>query len=80
MSSSTKLVAIRPRPAAAKPSALTPELKSFIDRVIVPILVKEFVAQVHEKSIAPERQIAEIYKGVASCESMIISPDAEGAR
>jgi hypothetical protein len=80
MATAPKLVPIRSRPAAAKPSALTPELKSFIDRVIVPILVKEFVAQIHEKSIEPERQIAEIYEGVASCESMIISPDAEGAR
>jgi hypothetical protein len=37
-----KLVPIRPRPA--KHSPLTPELKDFIDRAIVPALVKQYLA------------------------------------
>jgi hypothetical protein len=41
MATAPKLVTIRPRPA--KQSPLTPELKDFIDRAIVPILVKEYL-------------------------------------
>ena len=37
----------------AEPSPLTPELKDFIDRVIVPILVKEYLAVSD-----PENQLA----------------------
>jgi hypothetical protein len=74
MVSSTKLVTMRPR-LAPKVSALTPELKGFIDRVIVPILVRD-----HLSGIAQEKQIADIRDGVASCESMTVSPDAEGPR
>jgi hypothetical protein len=42
MATAPKLVPIRPRPA--KPSPLTPELKDFIDRAIVPALVKQYLA------------------------------------
>jgi hypothetical protein len=42
MATAPKLVAIRPRPA--KHSPLTPELKEFIDRAIVPALVKQYLA------------------------------------
>jgi hypothetical protein len=36
----------RPRPRARKDSPLTPELKDFVDRAIVPALVKEYLAEV----------------------------------
>jgi hypothetical protein len=41
------------REPAPPPSSgtLTPELKSFIDRVIVPILVKDYLAQVVEGNL-----------------------------
>jgi hypothetical protein len=46
----------RPLESRAKtsgPSRLTPELKGFIDRVVVPILVKGYVEQLqNEKSVA----------------------------
>jgi hypothetical protein len=38
---------------APEPSHLTPELKGFIDRVVVPILVKGYVEKLqNEKSVA----------------------------
>jgi hypothetical protein len=73
MATAPKLAMMKPRPAP-KGSPLTPELKDFIDRVIVPILVRDYLS-----GIAQERQIADRRKGVASCESMV-SPDVEGAR
>jgi hypothetical protein len=39
-----KLESKRQSAAPAEPSPLTPELKDFIDRVIVPILVKDYLA------------------------------------
>jgi hypothetical protein len=40
-------ITVRPRPARArKNSPLTPELKKFIDRAIVPYLVKEYLAEI----------------------------------
>ena len=51
MASATKLVSMRPR--ATKDSPLTPELRDFIDRAIVPILVKEYLAAMEiEKELA----------------------------
>jgi hypothetical protein len=43
MASSPKLVPMRARPAKASP--LTPELREFIDRAIVPALVKKYLAE-----------------------------------
>jgi hypothetical protein len=43
MATAPKLVTMRPRPPA-KHSPLTPELKDFIDRAIVPALVKQYLA------------------------------------
>ena len=62
------------RRARAK-SPLTPELKGFIDRVIVPILVRDYLSGIDHK-----KQIAEGHEGVASFESMTVSQDAEGVR
>jgi len=56
-------------------SPLTPELKGFIDRVIVPILVRDYVSSIDQK-----KQIADGHEGVASCESMTVSRDAEVVR
>jgi hypothetical protein len=44
-------------------------------RLIVPILVRDYLS-----GIAQEKQIADGREGVASCESMTVSPDAKGAR
>jgi hypothetical protein len=44
MATSTKLVPMRNRPAKASP--LTPELREFIDRAIVPALVKKYLAEI----------------------------------
>jgi hypothetical protein len=44
MASSPKLVSMRARPAKASP--LTPELREFIDRAIVPALVKKYLAEI----------------------------------
>jgi hypothetical protein len=44
MATSTKLVPMRSRPA--KPSPLTPELMDFIDRAIVPALLKKYLAEI----------------------------------
>ncbi len=44
MATASKLVRIRPKPPA-KNSPLTPELKDFIDRAIVPALVKQYLAE-----------------------------------
>ena len=74
MAITSKLVTMRPKPARAD-SPLTPELKGFIDRVIVPILVRDYLSV-----IAQEKQITGGRGGVASCESMNVSPDAESAR
>lgn len=71
MMTSSKFVRIDGR----RQSPLTPELKGFIDRVIVPILVRDYLS-----GVAQEKQIADDRKGVASCEAMTVSPNAEGAR
>jgi hypothetical protein len=71
METSPKLVSMDRR----RQSPLTPELKAFIDRVIVPILVRDYLS-----GIAEEKQISDGRQGVASCESKTVSPDAEGAR
>jgi hypothetical protein len=47
MATAPKLVPIRSRPLA-KGSPLTPELKDFIDRAIVPALVKKYLATQNE--------------------------------
>ena len=62
------------RRARAK-SPLTPELKGFIDRVIVPILVRDYLSGIDHK-----KQITDGHEGVASFESMTVSQDAEGVR
>jgi hypothetical protein len=70
MATPSKLARIDSR----RQSPLTAELKGFIDRVIVPILVRDYLS-----GIVQEKQIAQAHEGVASCESMV-TPNAEGAR
>jgi len=41
-------------------SALTPQLKAFIDRAVVPILVREYLAE-----LASENQLAAAHESVA---------------
>ena len=62
------------RRARAK-SPLTPELKGFIDRVIVPILVRDYLS-----GVAQEKEITDGGEGVASCNSMAVSLNAKGAQ
>lgn len=62
-------------PRTPEASRLTPELKGFIDRVVVPILVKSYVADVQSK-----KQIAESAATVPSCGLMISTPQAGAAR
>jgi hypothetical protein len=59
---------------SCRQSPLTAELKGFIDRVIVPILVRDYLS-----GSVQEKQIAQAREGVASCESMV-TPNAESAR
>jgi hypothetical protein len=40
-----KVLQLEPRPKAGEESPLTPEMKEFIDSVVVPILVKEYLAE-----------------------------------
>jgi hypothetical protein len=49
MASATKFVTMRPK-AARPDSPLTPELKEFIDRAIVPALVKQYLAETDEQN------------------------------
>lgn len=64
------------RPQRCEPSLLTPELKGFIDRVIVPILVQSYLAEAQS-----EKEIAERPAVVASCELMSDAvPRAEAVR
>ncbi|MGC1418442.1 MAG: hypothetical protein WA817_24370 [Candidatus Acidiferrum sp.] len=53
MASAAKIVPMNP-PSAAKDSPLTPELREFIDAVIVPILLKEYMEEKNgmQKSVA----------------------------
>jgi hypothetical protein len=55
-----KIFQLEPKRPAPAGSPLTPELKEFIDRVIVPILVKQYLA---EEGGVPE--LAERVGGVA---------------
>jgi len=61
MATAPKLVPIRPK-LPAKPSPLTPELKDFIDRAIVPALVKQYLAETEA-----EKDLAKLSARVASC-------------
>ena len=63
------------RASARKGSPLTPELKGFIDRVVVPILVRDYLSGMDQK-----KQIADRREDVASCDSMNISQNAEAER
>jgi hypothetical protein len=51
----------RPQPRLCEPSPLTPDLKGFIDRVVVPILVQSYLAEMQS-----EKKIAESSVTVAS--------------
>jgi hypothetical protein len=59
MATAPKLVRIRPKPPA-KNSPLTPEMKDFIDRAIVPALVKQYLAEVdaENKLAKPAARVA----------------------
>lgn len=63
------------RGSAREDSTLPPELKGFIDRVVVPILVQTYLSELRN-----EKQIAENGAGMASCELMPDSPEAEVAQ
>jgi hypothetical protein len=52
MASAPKLVSMRARPAKASP--LTPELCEFIDRAIVPALVKKYLAEIDLAETKPD--------------------------
>ncbi len=56
-------------------SPLTPELKAFIDRVIAPILVRDFISEMQK-----EKQIAESGREAASCNSMSHASAVEVSR
>lgn len=58
-----------------KESLLTPQMKGFIDRVTVPILLEWYLSDLQK-----QKQIAENVKGMASCELMTNSPVNEVAR
>lgn len=74
--SSYRRVNLGPRPQRCEPSLFTPELKGFIDRVIVPILVQSYLAEMQSK-----KEIAERPAVVASCELMSDAiPRTEGVR
>jgi hypothetical protein len=49
MATAPKLVTMRPRPIA-KQSPLTPELREFIDRAIVPALVKQYLSELDREN------------------------------
>lgn len=69
-------VKLGPRSQRCEPSLLTPELKEFIDRVIVPILVQSYLAEMQS-----EKEIAERPAVVASCKLMSDAvPRAEAVR
>jgi len=69
-------VQLGPCPQQCGPSVLTPELKGFIDRVIVPILVQSYLAEMQS-----EKEIAERPAVVASCQLMSDAvPRAEAVR
>jgi len=57
------------------PSVLTPELTQFIDNVIVPILLKEYLAD----EVKVEKRIAKTEPTVSSFKPMIKSMDSEVA-
>jgi hypothetical protein len=46
MATASKLVPMKPKPLARGASPLTPELKEFIDRAIVPALVRQCLAEI----------------------------------
>lgn len=54
-------------------SPLTPELKAFIDRCVVPILVKTYI-----ETMQSEKTVAHFSENTSSCDSMTPSaPQAE---
>jgi hypothetical protein len=69
-----KVVKLEPKLTAA-PSRLTPELKGFIDRVLVPILVRGYIEKRRE-----EKSVAEEGENAASCGLMPSAPQAEATR
>jgi hypothetical protein len=63
-------------PQRWEPSLLTPELKGFIDRVIVPILLQSYLVEMQS-----EKEIAKRPAVVASCQLMSDAvPRAEAVR
>ena len=73
---SYRRVQLGPRPQRCEPPLLPPELKGFIDRVIVPILVRSYLAEMQS-----EKEIAERPAVVASCQLMSDAvPRAEAVR
>jgi hypothetical protein len=64
------------RPAKTpEPSRLTPELKGFIDRIVVPILVKGYV-----ENLQNEKAVAESGENATTCEPMTNAPQIEVPR
>jgi hypothetical protein len=71
----TRLQSREATTGARRDSSLTPELKAFIDRVVVPILVKSYIEKLqNEKSVA-----CSVGKA-SSCGLMPSAPQAEVAR
>jgi hypothetical protein len=75
MSTALKFETVRPRPA--KQSPLTPELKDFIDRAIVPILVKEYLAA---NEPTKQNDLAESEARVAQSLSSTATPSLRDGR
>jgi hypothetical protein len=60
---------------APEPSRLTPELKGFIDRVVVPIMVKSYI-----EKLQSERVLAESSKNTRTCQPMTDTLHVEAAQ
>lgn len=74
MATSPKLMTMRARPRLAdKVSPLTPELKEFIDRAIVPALVKQFLAE-----LDAENKLAKMDAPMAKSLSSAAAPTLMG--
>ena len=80
MAVDSKLVPMRPKPARGG-SPLTPELKEFIDRAIVPALVNQYLAELDEQKIhsRDETNLAERHDNVSDFESRTAAPTLRGA-
>ena len=64
------------KPELLKASALTPELRAFIDHAIVPALVKEWLAEYQQKnSLAPETYAVDNHGGSSLVSGRVLSAE-----